>query len=232
MPVHKKNSPDCAPKFNEINKVVIYECANKMVDKILLFMHSTFALFPHTAVSSKGWLQWRSFIAHTSNPAPIIYINWLWCIYLCNPGMIGWGLSHHAPQILPFCVYLLNKKGQIMAWHRTASVVGVTKAPSVNYTLWQMFDLEKNLLNSSNHIHNWQASPQLSCSNTCQIRTWYSVAWNITERRKFVKYSPSLNQFLPNPTKRQCWCRPATRHPITGLHWFKSKYLDGTDTRN
>ena len=109
-----KNSPftDCAPKCNEINKVVIYEYANKIVDKILLFMHSTFALFPHTAVSSKGWLQWRSFIAHTSNPAPIIYINWLWCIYLCNPGMIGWGLSHHAPQILPFCVYLLKKRGK------------------------------------------------------------------------------------------------------------------------
>ena len=32
------------------------------------------------------------------------------------------------------------------------------------------------MLDYSNHIRFWQMSPQLSCGDTCQIWTWYSIA--------------------------------------------------------
>ena len=36
--------------------------------------------------------------------------------------------------------------------------------------------LQKYLLDYLHHIHIWQVSPQLSCGNTCQIWTWYTIA--------------------------------------------------------
>ena len=49
--------------------------------------------------------------------------------------------------------------------------VGVTKAPFVNFSVSKIFDLAKvaYLLDSMNHIHIWQVSPQLSYGDTCQI---------------------------------------------------------------
>ena len=35
--------------------------------------------------------------------------------------------------------------------------------------------LQNCFLNSLNHIHIWQVSLQLSCSDTCQIWMWYSI---------------------------------------------------------
>ena len=35
--------------------------------------------------------------------------------------------------------------------------------------------LQKYMLDSSNHIHIWQMSRQRSCSNICQIWTWFSI---------------------------------------------------------
>ena len=59
--------------------------------------------------------------------------------------------------------------------------VGVTKAlfvklrslisPQANFSI-----LPKYLLDYLHHIHIWQVSPQLSCGNTCQIWTWYTIA--------------------------------------------------------
>ena len=53
--------------------------------------------------------------------------------------------------------------------------VGVTKAPFVNFSVSKML-LSKYLLDYLHHIHIWQVSPQLSCGNTCQIWTWYTIA--------------------------------------------------------
>ena len=51
--------------------------------------------------------------------------------------------------------------------------MGVTKAPFVNFSISKLFDPVKVDLH---HIYIWQVSPQLSCGNTCQIWTWYTIA--------------------------------------------------------
>ena len=48
-------------------------------------------------------------------------------------------------------------------------VVGVTKAPFANFSVSKISILQKYLLDSLNHIHIWQVSPQLSCGDTFQI---------------------------------------------------------------
>ena len=47
--------------------------------------------------------------------------------------------------------------------------VGVTKAPFVKFSVRKISISQKYMLDSSNHIHIWQVSPQLSCGDTCQI---------------------------------------------------------------
>ena len=44
----------------------------------------------------------------------------------------------------------------------------VTKYHFVNFSI-----LQECILGSSNHFHIWRVSPQLSCGDTCQIRTWH-----------------------------------------------------------
>ena len=44
-------------------------------------------------------------------------------------------------------------------------------SPQANFSI-----LPKYLLDYLHHIHIWQVSPQLSCGNTCQIWTWYTIA--------------------------------------------------------
>ena len=48
--------------------------------------------------------------------------------------------------------------------------VGVTEVLFVNFSP-KFLILQKCQLDSLNHIHIWQVSPQLSCSDTCQILT-------------------------------------------------------------
>ena len=54
--------------------------------------------------------------------------------------------------------------------------VGVTKLRSLISPLAKFSILSKYLLDYLHHIHIWQVSPQLSCGNTCQIWTWYTIA--------------------------------------------------------
>ena len=53
---------------------------------------------------------------------------------------------------------------------------GVTLAPFVNISVSKILISQKCLLHSLNLIHIWKVSPQLSCGDTCQIWTWYSIA--------------------------------------------------------
>ena len=53
---------------------------------------------------------------------------------------------------------------------------GLLKLRSSISPLAKFSILQKCLLHSLNHIHIWQVSPQLSCGNTCQIWTSYSIA--------------------------------------------------------
>ena len=63
-----------------------------------------------------------------------------------------------------------------------------------------------------NHIHTWQASPQLSCGDICQIWMWYSKSdeyfniWKIGYIDKmdwFSNPTPGLASRKLNPKK---WC--------------------------
>ena len=50
-----------------------------------------------------------------------------------------------------------------------SSGMGVTEAPFVTFSVNKIFNLQKYLLDSLNHIYIWQVSPQLCCDDTCQI---------------------------------------------------------------
>ena len=41
--------------------------------------------------------------------------------------------------------------------------------------LWLFKILQNWMLDYLNHVHIWQLSPQLSCSDTCQIWMWYVI---------------------------------------------------------
>ena len=56
------------------------------------------------------------------------------------------------------------------------SVVGITKAPFVNFSVSKIFDLAKVPARFFESHLFWQVSPQLSCGDTCQIWIWYSIA--------------------------------------------------------
>ena len=58
----------------------------------------------------------------------------------------------------------------IVLWWYETTASSSWICPSVKYLV-----LHKYLLRSLNHIHIWQVSPQLSCGETCQILTWYSI---------------------------------------------------------
>ena len=52
---------------------------------------------------------------------------------------------------------------------------GLLKPCVFIYPFRKYLILQRYLLGSLNHFHIWRVSPQLSCSDTWQIWTWYSV---------------------------------------------------------
>ena len=56
------------------------------------------------------------------------------------------------------------------------SGVGVTKDFLLLFLKAKFLFLQKYMLDSLYRIQVWQVSPELSCSNTCQIQTWYAKA--------------------------------------------------------
>ena len=70
----------------------------------------------------------------------------------------------------------------VAKWHSmlfTVSIIsvaiqgwGLLKLRSLNFLLWKLSILKKYLLNSLNHAHICQVSPQLSCGDTWQIWAW------------------------------------------------------------
>ena len=71
---------------------------------------------------------------------------------------------------------------------------------------WAKFSiLQKYLLYSLNHIHIWQMSPQLSCGDTCQIWTRYSIV-NVCfdNNGKYGKFRNGDN-WLSNPHPCSLW---------------------------
>ena len=66
--------------------------------------------------------------------------------------------------------------GHKSQWVNTRSGVGVTTATFVCFSVSKIFNLAKYLLDYFNHIYIWQVPLQLSCSDTCQIWMWYSIA--------------------------------------------------------
>ena len=66
--------------------------------------------------------------------------------------------------------------------------------------------LQKYLLNSLNHIHIWQVSPQLSCGDTCQVWMLHlitNVSFDNVERFRSQRNG---GNWLSNPHPRTWWC--------------------------
>ena len=59
-------------------------------------------------------------------------------------------------------------------WVAVVSGLGLLKLHSL-ISRWGLF-YSVCLLGSSNHFHIWRVSPQLSCGDTYQIWTWYSIS--------------------------------------------------------
>ena len=71
--------------------------------------------------------------------------------------------------VIASCMFITKLQG-------SSPGVGVTKAPFLNFSVSKIFDPVKYMLDYLHHIHIWLVSPQLSCGNTCQIWTWYTIA--------------------------------------------------------
>ena len=64
------------------------------------------------------------------------------------------------------------------SWKATSRYLarGLLKLRSLISQLAEFSILQTQLLDYFNHIHIWHVPPQLSCGDTCQIWTWYSIA--------------------------------------------------------
>ena len=68
---------------------------------------------------------------------------------------------------------------------------------------------QKYLLHSLNLFHIWQVSPQLSCGDTCQIWTWYSIAHMYFDDVENWENNGTEEMGLVTPTPGG-WCRGVT----------------------
>ena len=93
--------------------------------------------------------------------------------------------------------------------------MGVTKASFENFSVGKIFRLAKVPLSYLNHIYIWQVPPQLSCSDTCQIKSRYSIAnvcFHNTE--KFINSgTEEIGLVTPTPrsNKRRAWFKACRR---------------------
>ena len=83
--------------------------------------------------------------------------------------------------------------------------VGVTK-PISSFPLFSDFfsALSKHTLDIEYHVNIWQVSPQLSCSDTCQIWMWFKESKRYFWKKILLK-EKLTNRALVTPTPGQCY---------------------------
>ena len=95
----------------------------------------------------------------------------------CSDGKPGGLWTFHVPCNLIACkaeiscqMWCFQQQGQavFLGWR-------LLNPRSLIVSVSKITILQKYIFDSLSHMHIWQVSPQLSCGDTCQIGTWYSI---------------------------------------------------------